>query len=136
MKPGLMLAVAALAAVSLSLAAQQADVAGQQSTSASTAGVSAEQSTSAGAQAGPVSAQASGSSSAGAEMRPVNTELVGKLDSKSAKAGDAVVVKTTDKVRTADGLVIPKGSRLVGHVAAVQAHGSGQADSTMSLVFD
>ena len=136
MKPGPMLTAAALALVSLPLSAQQATAAAAQSTSASTTGVSASQSANADAQAGPASAQANGSASASTGMRPVNTELVGKLDSKSAKAGDAVVVKTTDKVKTADGLIIPRGSRLIGHVAAVQAHGSGQADSAMSLVFD
>ena len=125
-----------LAVSSLPLLAQQADATVTQSATASTTGVNANQSANANAQAGPASAQASGSASANAEMRPVNTELVGKLDSKSAKAGDAVVVKTTKKVKTADGLVIPKGSRLIGHVAAVQAHASGQADSSMTLAFD
>ena len=128
--------LAALAVSSLPLVAQQADATVNQSSAASTAGVKATQSANASAQAGPASAQVSGSASANAEMRPVNTELVGKLDSKSARAGDTVVVKTTEKVRTADGLVIPKGSRLIGHVAAVQAHGSGQSDSAISVVFD
>ncbi len=135
MKQFLML-TAALAVSSLPLVAQQADATVTQSSAASTSGVTANQSARTGAQAGPASAQVSGSASANAEMRPVNTELVGKLDSKSARAGDTVVVKTTEKVRTADGLVIPKGSRLIGHVAAVQAHGSGQADSAISVVFD
>lgn len=136
MKPGPMLSAAALALTSLSLSAQQATANAAQSSTISTTGIAATQSANANAQAGPASTQANGSASANAEMRPVNTELMGKLDSKSSKAGDQVVVKTTQKVQTADGLVIPKGSRLVGHVAAVQAHGSGQADSAMSLVFD
>jgi co-chaperonin GroES (HSP10) len=138
MKPGPMLFAAALALMSLPLSAQQASASGSaaQSSTVSTSGVAASQSANANTQSGPASAQANGSASANGEMRPVNTELMGKLDSKSAKAGDQVVVKTTQKIQTADGLVIPKGSRLVGHVAEVQAHGSGQADSAMSLVFD
>jgi hypothetical protein len=31
---------------------------------------------------------------------------------------------------------IPKGSRLVGHVTQVEAHGSGHSDSSMGIVFD
>jgi hypothetical protein len=73
---------------------------------------------------------------AGEQMSPVNGELVGKLDSKSAKAGDQVVVKTTESAKTADGTVIPKGSKLVGHVTSVQAHGKGSADSQMGIQFD
>jgi hypothetical protein len=69
-------------------------------------------------------------------MRPVSGELVGKLDSKTAKVGDPVIVKTTDKSRTADGTVIPKGARLIGHVTQVQAHGKGSQDSELGLAFD
>ena len=36
----------------------------------------------------------------------------------------------------ADGTVIPKGSRLVGHVAQVQAHDKAHANSQMSIAFD
>jgi hypothetical protein len=85
---------------------------------------------------GSASASGRGSAASGEEMRPVNTELVGKLDSKSAKAGDPVVVKTTEKTRTADGTEIPKGTKLIGHVTSVQAHGKGSADSQMGIQFD
>jgi hypothetical protein len=79
---------------------------------------------------------ASGSASGSEEMRPVNGELQGKLDAKTAKPGDQVVVKTTEKTTTADGTEIPKGSRLVGRVTQVQAHEKGQADSQMGIAFD
>ena len=78
----------------------------------------------------------SGSASASEEMRPVNAELVGKLDSKSAKVGDRVEMKTTESMKAADGTVIPKGTRLVGHVASVSAHGKGSADSAMRIDID
>jgi co-chaperonin GroES (HSP10) len=87
-----------------------------------------------------VSAQAAGSAngSAGvvAELRPVNGELATKLDAKSAKVGDQVVVKTIESVKTASGVVIPKGSRLVGSVTEVQAHGAESADSHVGIRFD
>lgn len=69
------------------------------------------------------------------EMRPVNAELVSKLDSKTAKTGDEVVVQTKAAVKTADGTEIPKGSKLLGHVVAVQASAGGQ-NSQMALQFD
>jgi len=79
---------------------------------------------------------ASVSTAAAIEMRPVNCELVSKLDTKSAKPGDVVEVKTTDSVKTADGTVIPKGSILIGHVTEVQAHGKESADSHLAILFD
>ena len=136
MKRLLIFSGAALALSTLPLAAQQAGAAVDQGATASATGVSASQSAHADAHAGPATAQANGSASTHAEMRPVTTHLVNKLDSKSAKAGDPIVVKTNEGIKTADGLVIPKGSRLIGHVEAAQAHASGQADSSLSLVFD
>ena len=69
------------------------------------------------------------------EMSPVNGELVTKLDSKTAKTGDSVVVRTKASVKTAEGTEIPKGSKLVGHVIGVQPSGAGQ-NSQMALQFD
>jgi hypothetical protein len=68
-------------------------------------------------------------------MSPVNGELVNKLDSKTAKNGDSVIVQTKTPVKTPDGTEIPKGSKLVGHVIAVQSSQPGQ-NSQMALQFD
>jgi hypothetical protein len=70
-----------------------------------------------------------------AELRPVNSELVSKLDTKTAKTGDDVVVQTKASVKTADGTEIPTGTKLVGHVVAVQSSASGQ-NSQVALKFD
>lgn len=70
------------------------------------------------------------------EMSSVTGELEGKLDSKTAKAGDRVVLKTTDKVQTADGTVIPRGSRLVGHVTEVRAYDKEHGSAQMAIAFD
>ena len=59
-----------------------------------------------------------------------------KLDSKNAKVGDSVVVKTQEKVTTADGKEIPKGSKLIGHVAKVQPHSKKSQNSELMLQFD
>lgn len=79
---------------------------------------------------------ATGSAFAGEQMRPVSGELESKLDAKSARPGEPVIFKTTQKMTTADGTEIPKGTRLVGHVTAVQAHGKGHADSQLGIAFD
>ncbi len=70
------------------------------------------------------------------EMRPVSGELEGKLNSQSAKPGDRVVVKTTQRMMTADGTEVPKGSRLLGHVTAAQAYTKGGANSQLRIAFD
>jgi hypothetical protein len=155
MKTFIMLAVIVISLTGLSAVIKQENANAQQSPNANGTSAQVSQSAIGGAQAGNGSAQATGSmntnatvssrdahasangaATASTEMQPVNCELLGKLNSKTAKAGDSVVVKTKEQVKTADGTVIPKGSRLVGHVTDVQAHGSGRADSSMSIAFD
>lgn len=79
---------------------------------------------------------AQSAATAGAEMSPVNGELVDKLDSKTAKTGDSVVVKTKSNVTTADGTQIPKGSKLVGKVVQAKPSGQGNDNSQVALQFD
>jgi hypothetical protein len=68
-------------------------------------------------------------------MRPVKAELVSKLDTKTAKTGDEIIVQTKAPVKTAAGTEIPKGSKLVGHVIAVQPSAAGK-NSQVALLFD
>jgi hypothetical protein len=158
-KTASILAAALVAVSSFPMISQQTDATARQTTSTTTANpaIDGAAKTSNAATANSAGAKIDGSgsasgttansldsakSSAGAsasgatDIRPVNAELVGKLDSKTARTGDRVVVKTTESMKTAEGAVIPKGSRLVGHVTSVQAHGSGSADSAMSIQFD
>jgi hypothetical protein len=60
---------------------------------------------------------------------------VSKLDSKTAKTGDSVVVQTKSAIKTADGTEIPKGSKLVGHVLGAKASEAGE-NSQVALQFD
>jgi hypothetical protein len=60
---------------------------------------------------------------------------VSKLDSKTAKTGDSVVVETKAPIKTADGTEIPKGSKLVGHVLGAKPSGPGE-NSQVVLQFD
>jgi hypothetical protein len=123
-KVKLFVTLAALSALPVLLSAQQTPTADQQQAPAHSASASA-----------PVGDTTFGSSEAVA-MRPVNGELVGKLDSKSAKAGDSVTVKTVQSMKTADGTAIPKGSKLLGHVTAVQAHSDAIQNSKLAIEFD
>ena len=71
-----------------------------------------------------------------AQLKPVTGELVNKLDSKSAKQGDSVVVKTSEDLKFPGGAEIPRGSKLVGHVTNVQARGEGKENSQIAIQFD
>ena len=88
------------------------------------------------ASGGRADASAYSMGAASAELRPVKGELENRLDSKTAKPGDKVILKTSEKMRTSDGTEIPKGSRLVGHVTEVRAHEKGHAESHLGLEFD
>ena len=70
------------------------------------------------------------------EMSPVTCELENKLDSKTAKVGDHVVLKTNDKVQTADGTVIPRGTRLVGRVIQVQTQDATHNVAQLAIAID
>jgi len=83
----------------------------------------------------PQSSQAAAPETAAAGMSPVNAELISKLDSKTAKTGDSVVVQTKASVKTLDGTEIPKGSKLMGHVMAVHASAAGD-NSQVVIQFD
>lgn len=70
------------------------------------------------------------------EMSAVTGELEEKLSSATAKAGDRVVLKTTEKVVTADGTVIPRGTRLVGHITQVQTSDATHRFAQLAIAFD
>ncbi len=134
--PMIFIAVAALS--TLPLVAQQSGTTPQTSNAP---GASASQGTErAGGQesggAVPVTSTADSPEATYAALRPVKGELQSKVDSKSAKAGDSVVVKTTESATTSDGIVIPKGSKIVGHVTDVQAKGKGSENSRVTIQFD
>lgn len=157
MKTARLLAAAFVACASLPLTmAQQVGATAQENASASAAGMRTNESAGATANAGHDRADAKGaadssltaksdrhddasaysSAEGAAKMRPVTGQLEGKLDSKTAKPGDKVFLKTTEKTKTAEGVVIPRGSRLVGHVTDVQEHAKGHQESHIGLEFD
>jgi hypothetical protein len=67
----------------------------------------------------------------------INAELNGSLDSKKLKSGDAVNAHTATDLKTNDGrIVLPKGTKITGHVTQASARGAGQPESSLGLLFD
>ena len=58
------------------------------------------------------------------------------VDARKAKSGDEVMAKTTQDVRSDSGVVIPRGSRLVGHVTDAKAKAKGDSESALGIAFD
>jgi len=90
---------------------------------------SGSSSTSASAQAG----QNSTSLSAGTTFEAA---LAGSLDARKNKEGDQVVAHTTQAVKSDGQVVIPKGSKLIGHVTQAKARAKGESESALGIVFD
>ena len=77
--------------------------------------------------------QASGSVASGTAF---NAALSSPVDSKKCKPGDAVNAHTTEAVKSEGKTVIPKGSKLVGHVTQASARTKGESESALGIVFD
>lgn len=63
-------------------------------------------------------------------------ELISKLDTKSAKAGDIVIAKTVANLQTTDGSTIPKGSKLEGKITQVESKAAGNGNASVAILFD
>ncbi len=101
-------------------------------------------------QAGQTQAQASGNASAStsapaqngqansslATGSAFNAALSTPVDSKKCKPGDAVTAHTTEAAKSEGKTVIPKGSKLVGHVTQASARAKGESESSLGIVFD
>jgi hypothetical protein len=89
---------------------------------------------------------ASASSSASAESKQTNAGLASgtafnatlntPIDSKKCKPGDAVTAHTTENVKADGKTVLPKGSKLVGHVTQATARAKGDSESALAITFD
>jgi hypothetical protein len=110
----------------------------------------AQSSSQASVQAGQTQAQASGNTSASTSASAQNGQANGSLatgsafnaalsspiDSKKCKPGDEVTARTTEAAKAEGKTVIPKGSKLVGHVTQASTRAKGESESTLGLVFD
>lgn len=92
----------------------------------------------AGASSSSASASASkkGASAGLANGSTMQAELTRPVDAKKAKVGDQVMAKTTQDVKSEGKVVIPKGSKLIGHVTQAKAKAQGESESSLGVVFD
>ena len=59
------------------------------------------------------------------------------MDAKKAKTGDEVVAKVTEDMKTESGeVLVPKDTKVTGHVTEVQARNKEQKESRLAIVFD
>lgn len=66
----------------------------------------------------------------------IHATLEKPVDSRKSKSGDQVGAKTSEDVKSEGKVVIPRGSKIIGHVTEVKARGKGQAESAVGVVFD
>ena len=66
----------------------------------------------------------------------VQAELTKPVDARKNKTGDEVVAKTTQDVKSNGQTVLPKGSKIVGHITEVQARDKAQQESHMAIAFE
>jgi hypothetical protein len=65
-----------------------------------------------------------------------HTTLEKPVDARKCKPGDEVIAKNTENVKSHGQVVIPKGSKIIGHVTQVQAASKGQSASQLGIAFD
>lgn len=75
-------------------------------------------------------------SSAMAAGTTVNAVLSKPVDSKSSKPGDQITARATQDVKSEGKVIIPKGSRLVGHVTEAKTRAKGESNSALGIAFD
>lgn len=84
----------------------------------------------------PAVAQDQSSSASDQPARTLPLELAKSLDSRKLKQGDAVEAKVIDQWRTADGTLVPPGSKVLGHVTESSARSKGDSQSQLGIAFD
>ncbi|MBZ5689356.1 MAG: hypothetical protein LAP86_30510 [Acidobacteriia bacterium] len=58
------------------------------------------------------------------------------VDARKNKAGDEVVAKTTENVKSDGRVVLPKGSKIIGHVTEAKARTKEEPESAVGIIFD
>src|SRR6266436_2032379 len=82
------------------------------------------------------SANAGRSSAALSNGTAMNAALSQPVDAKKNKPGDPVTAKTTEATKSEGKVVIPKGSKLVGHVTECKQRRKEEKESALGMVFD
>jgi hypothetical protein len=66
----------------------------------------------------------------------IHATLEKPVDARKNKSGDQVLAKTSEDVKSEGKVIIPRGSKIVGHVTEVKAREKGQAESVVGVDFD
>jgi len=66
----------------------------------------------------------------------MNAALSQPVDAKKNKPGDPVAARTTEATKSEGKVIIPKGTKLVGHVTEAKARTKGESESALGIVFD
>jgi hypothetical protein len=67
----------------------------------------------------------------------IPVQLTKTVDAKKAKVGDEVVAKVTEDLKTKNGeVVVPKDTKVIGHVTDAQARTKEQKESEVGIAFD
>jgi hypothetical protein len=67
----------------------------------------------------------------------IPVELTKSIDAKKVKIGDEVVAKVTMDLKTNSGeIILPKDTKVVGHVTEAQSRSKEQKDSQVGIIFD
>ncbi len=82
------------------------------------------------------SAKAGPSSAALSSGTAVNATLSQPVDARKNKPGDQVTAKTTEATRSDGKVVIPRGSKLIGHVTECKPRSKEEKESALGIVFD
>jgi len=63
-------------------------------------------------------------------------QLENAIDVRRAQVGNRVIVKTTQAVKQNGEIIVPKGSRLIGHITEVQRPTTSTPESRLGILFD
>ena len=100
------------------------------------AGKQGAQASASGNAAAGATAQGAPGSAALTEGTAINVTLDKPMDSKKCKPGEPVTAHTTEPVKSGGKTIIPKGTKMMGHVTQASARANGEADSALGIVFD
>jgi hypothetical protein len=82
------------------------------------------------------SAKAGQSSASLSNGTAVNATLSQPVDARKNKPGDQITAKTTQAAKSEGNVVIPKGSKLIGHVTECRQRSKEEKESALGIVFD
>jgi hypothetical protein len=67
----------------------------------------------------------------------IPVSLTKTIDAKKAKTGEEVVAKVTQDMKSTSGeILVPKDTKVIGHVTEAQPHSKQQKESQVAIVFD